>query len=130
MKYSYDDRVEIEQMLGKVFTEIQRGKDADELTFFEEDGSYFLFTHVQDCCESVGIEEIHGDLADLLNTPILFAEESSSNIPQEQTYDSCTWTFYKLGTIKGWVDIRWYGESNGYYSESVDLFYVPAEKKE
>lgn len=97
----------------------------DVLVFVADNGREFRMDHSQDCCESVHIEDICGDLDDLIGSPILEAEESSnSDNPPRPTQESHTWTFYKLGTIKGSVTIRWLGESNGYYSESVDFHEV------
>lgn len=84
----------------------------------------FVFHHNQDCCEHVSIEDIVGDLQDLVGEPILLAEEVTSNTTPEgvtRPYydDSFTRTFYKFATRKGYVDVRWCGESNGYYSEAV-----------
>lgn len=108
---------------GKTLTKVEQIGD-DVLRFECEDGKAYQLYHSQDCCESVMIESITGDLADLVGTPILLAEEANSSddppgYKHEHQPESQTWTFYKLRTIKGSVDIRWHGSSNGYYSESV-----------
>lgn len=119
--------VEIKELLGKVITKIDQSNN--ELTFLTEDGTKYKMYHEQDCCEDVTIEDINGDLEDLIGSTILQAEEVSDYKPilEEDVkktneileWGSCTWTFYKLATIKGYVTIRWFGISNGYYSESV-----------
>jgi hypothetical protein len=98
----------------------------DEIVFVGDDGRVWRLFHVQDCCESVTVDDVTGDTADLLGTPIMLAEERTSNNPDDGPMkswsgDSCTWTFYELRTVKGSLTIRWFGESNGYYSEAVEF---------
>lgn len=107
----------IKEMLGKVYTSVKNNGN-DELVFDGENNVKFY--HEQDCCEDVSIESIVGDLKDLENTPILQAEYVTE-CKELDEYESQTWTFYKYATIKGSVTVRWLGESNGYYSELVDV---------
>ena len=111
------------QMLGKTFVRVTGSVDSDEMLFETADGERFMFAHEQDCCETVRINDIVGDLQDLVGAPLLVAEEvQGATEPDEEHYESYTYTFYKFATRRGYVDVRWLGESNGYYSESVDLF--------
>lgn len=142
--------MDISELIGKTVTNINVDKsgEPEQIVFVCSDGTSYKMYHQQDCCEGVAIEDIIGDIDDLIGSPILQAEEvSSSNeelTPSSQVVqkmppetvtkivaerlngevrgdESYTWTFYNLATIKGYVTIRWYGSSNGYYSEDVDF---------
>jgi hypothetical protein len=113
-------------LYGKVLSKIDKIDD-DEIIFHTSSGEVYKMYHAQDCCESVYIEDITGDLDDLIGFPLTMTEEviNSNEGEQNGIYDeSYTWTFYKFATIKGFVTIRWYGASNGYYSESVDFIQI------
>lgn len=111
--------VPFESILGKTLTNYTKTEDRLDLYF--NDGSAYAMFHVQDCCESVVIDDVCGDLDSLIGHPLTMAEESSNSDlqPGQENSESFTWTFYKLATINGYVTVRWFGASNGYYSESV-----------
>ncbi|MEH7521717.1 hypothetical protein V7149_00320 [Bacillus sp. JJ1503] len=121
MSYLYGSEwVTVEELVGKTIVSVEN-RDNYELHFQTDNGEKYVMFHEQDCCESVSIEDINGDLDDLIGTPILMAEEVMQEGEESEWGESSTWTFYKIATIKGTVVIRWLGESNGYYSESVDF---------
>jgi len=92
----------------------------DVIEFVVNDDTCYWLTHSQECCENVWVEDICGDLNDLVGTPILMAEESVNYSDEKQ----CTWSFYRFSTIKGSVQIRFCGTSNGYYSEKVEFYKI------
>jgi hypothetical protein len=115
-----DRRCDFEDLIGKTIVEITGAEAGSDCIVFKcNDGSKYIMYHEQDCCENVEVNDICGDVSRLLNFPITKAEETTSEEGSE--YGSSTWTFYHLATVKGYVTIRWLGESNGYYSESVDF---------
>ena len=113
----YANNVDVSEMVNQTFTRVT--SDLESVTFENDEVRYVLY-HDQDCCESVVVEEIIGDLEDLENLPLLIAREDSNaegeDLPNEESY---TWTFYNFATYKGYVTIRFLGTSNGYYSEEV-----------
>ncbi len=116
---------DVKEFIGKVALKVERGDrlEHEMLRFTFDDGTVYEMVHDQDCCESVRIEEIEGDLEYLEEVPILSAsEDTNSENGIDGDDDSFTWTFYNFQTQRGHVQIRWYGSSNGYYSESVTVY--------
>ena len=113
--------------IGKTITDIKKVYN-NELHFEFNDSSTLKMYHMQDCCEEVYIEDIIGDLEDLKNSPITMFETTSEYGTVGSWGDTSTWTFYKIATVKGYVTIRWFGTSNGYYSEEVNLEYFDGEE--
>jgi hypothetical protein len=123
--YRYYPEVDVSVLMHRTITNLQQNGD-EELMFTMDNGDQYLMYHSQNCCERVRIEDIDGNLNDLVGLPVLQAEVVSGETRdgwEEDDYqnDSYTWTFYKFATIKGSVTLRWLGESNGYYSERVDF---------
>lgn len=123
----------ISELKGKIITKIDKIDD-DELIFHCQTGEVYKMYHEQQCCELVTIEDITGDLEDLIGSPVLVAEELSNDdyVPDDPQFyggESYAWTFCKIATIKGYVDIRWFGTSNGYYSEYANFILLNDEEK-
>jgi hypothetical protein len=136
LKLGWLEDIAFEALLGHTITGVDVDKDPDEIRFTLAphpdipDGLRLKMFHYQDCCESVYVDDIAGDWADIIGHPLTLAEEVtqtnaddgvSPNTDEEYPDESFTWTFYKLATVKGYLTIRWYGSSNGYYSEAVSL---------
>lgn len=111
---------------GKTLTSIVSDRKNDMVHMTTSDGATYRMWHWQDCCERVSIHDIVGDLTALIGSPLVIASEEISEVwpddvePQEYT-DSFTWTTYVFATESATVRIRWLGESNGYYSELVQI---------
>ncbi len=110
------------ELVGYTLRDVRQDGDSIELTL--ENGDTYSLSHSQSCCESVTIEDISGNLQDLVGFPIIRAEENTNTddpTPDGALAESYTWTFYRIQTVNGLVVVRFYGSSNGYYSETVDF---------
>ena len=114
--------VDVSILKGKILKDIKI-EGTENIFFIDEDGIEYKMFQDYDCCANVYIEDICGDINNIIGSEIIMAEEVINRdlSPLNKFDESYTWTFYKFATVKGYVTIRWYGESNGYYSERVDF---------
>jgi hypothetical protein len=98
--------------------------EGDKSVSITTDQFVYVIDHEQDCCEQVRVFELQGDREFVLNKPIILAEEDNAAPDMDRDYrfdDSYTWTKFTLKTEAGEFSFWFLGESNGYYSESVNV---------
>ena len=120
----------IGELLGQTVTEITGAEAGFETLRLTYDAGLMeaVFSHDQTCCEDVKIAQVDGDPEHLIGSPLTMAEVVSEELgePKPSKYsDSWTWSFLKLATVKGYETVRWLGESNGYYGESISMLLIP-----
>lgn len=112
-------------MVGETIESVSGNRNDEEFVVRTTSGLVFTFYHSQDCCEDVYLEEIIGDIDDLIGHTVVMAEETSNRDEvvgsSSDQSDSFTWTYYRMATERGLVVLRFFGSSNGYYGESVDV---------
>lgn len=124
--------IDISILTGKTITKIDgMSKDSEMVTIYTSDGKIYQMYMEEEYGADIYLEDVCGDILDLIGYPILKSEKETNKENSEDGQImkdlSFTWTFYKLSTIKGDVTLRWYGASEGYYSEEVDFYEVITE---
>lgn len=113
----------LKEVVGKTIKRIEGLEEGScFVDIYFTDNTKLGFYHWQDCCENVNLHdfEITTSLEKIVGGVINDAREDVGEKGHDG-WESFTWTFYNINTSKGCINMRWLGESNGYYSESVDL---------
>lgn len=118
----------LSRLIGATVLKVEGAEEqSEEVKIITDLGTLRLY-HEQSCCESVCVEDVVGDPADLIGGVVVLFEERDNDSEEKGEYESSTWTFYALRTTKGDLDLRWLGTSNGFYSESVHTEWIPKEQ--
>ena len=115
----YASTSKFEQIQGMTITAVVY-KETNESLLIHLNTHVLEMTHHQDCCETVYLADVVGSFEDLIGYPLLEVSESIVNTNSEDM--SSTASYYNFRTVKASVQLRWVGESNGYYSETVDCY--------
>jgi len=114
--------MDFNELEGLVIEGIEGAEYGSDKVTIQASGRKFTLSHIQDCCEQVRLDSILGDISALVGEKIINAVEHTNRDNPKSEYDeSFLWTYYTIRTQSATVVFRWYGTSNGYYSESVDF---------
>ena len=114
--------VEFSDLVGEVLDSVDIDRGENQILLTTRSGRRFMVYHEQDCCEKVQIVGQDGNFDNLIGKPLIEARDFAVDTGEsESDYDSQTTTTLVFRVDDQTVISRWIGDSNGYYSESVDI---------
>jgi len=108
-------------MIGETIKYIDVDEYDHQIRVETESGRVFLIYHKQDCCESVRLVDINGNIKNLKGKVIEDFTHMSKQFSDELGHGSKTITLITFFVDDSTVTTRWIGESNGYYSEEISV---------
>ncbi len=114
-------RVKFDVLVGEVLDAVDIDREKDQILLTTRSGRQFLIYHEQKCCETVEISGQDGSFIRLVGKPIVEAREIAIDTTKDDSYGTETTTTLIFRVDGETVISRWVGDSNGYYSESVDI---------
>ncbi len=117
-------KCDFSELQGLVLTEIVYSynellsRDEEPTVIFKSKDRKFIMAGDGDCCARAYLEDVCGDLQQLIGDPILLADGVANKMDQ---IGEKGWFFYKLSTIKESVTMRWMYRSSGYEGYSVKV---------
>lgn len=113
---------DISKLKGEIIIRIEGLEpESDRVIIATLSGKTFTLFHSQDCCETVRLIDYDYSFGDELPALVVDAYLAEGEGEAPEYAESFTWSFYRVVTNKGTLFMRWLGESNGHYSESVSL---------
>lgn len=118
----------LENIIGATIQSITGAKVGSGMITFRTDRGILELYHGQCCCEDVCVEDINGDVSDMIGGIVSVADERVGE-ETESGWGRSLHTFYEIRTTKGDMNIRWPGKDNGYYSVSVSSDWTPLSEE-
>lgn len=117
--------MEFKDLIGETLEYVDQDPELNEILLTTKSGRRIMIYHEQNCCERVRIVDTAGNWHDLIGKVIVevdeLVEDKSYSLGDEPDDVSATQTILTFRVDDATIISRWIGESNGYYSETVDI---------
>ena len=115
----------MKELVGKIISKVELSDDTEFLAFTTIEGEVISYRTWGDCCSVSWFSHING-FSNLIGSKVLEVTQKEERVPTdaeeaEGDYEVLAIYAYTIKTEKGYCDIEFRNDSNGYYGGWCDL---------